>query len=158
MYQKVLLAVDGSDASSRAAQEAFRIAAFVQAHIHAIYVVSKWGIAPYAGYYEPEALGAVLREDGRIALEAIRKEMAERAVSGDVEIDETQSIADDIPNCLKRCVQRQNIDLVVMGTHGRHGAGRVMIGSVAESFLRISPCPVLLVRARHPDELSRSGG
>jgi nucleotide-binding universal stress UspA family protein len=151
MYQKILLAMDGSDASRRAAQEAFRIAACVRAHIHAVYVVSKWGLAPYAGYYEPEALGAVLREDGRIALDLVCKDMAQRGISGDVEIDETQSSADDIPNCLKRCVQRRNIDLVVMGTHGRRGAGRVVLGSVAERFLRIAPCPVLLVRSGHPD-------
>lgn len=124
MYQKILLAVDGSDASKRAVEEAFRIAALARARVHALYVVSKWGVAPYAGYYEPEALGTVLREDGRIVLEGVRAAMAERGIPGDIEIDETQNAADDIPSCLERCVQRQNIDLVVMGTHGRRGAAR----------------------------------
>lgn len=152
MYQKILLAVDGSDASKRAVEEAFRIAALARARVHALYVVSKWGVAPYAGYYEPEALGTVLREDGRIVLEGVRAAMAERGIPGDIEIDETQNAADDIPSCLERCVQRQNIDLVVMGTHGRRGAarrgaGRIVLGSVAEGLLRISTCPVLLVRS-----------
>jgi nucleotide-binding universal stress UspA family protein len=142
MYQKILLAVDGSDASKRAVEEAFRIAAFARARVHALYVVSKWGVAPYAGYYEPEALGEVLREDGRIALEAVRAAMAERGIPGGVEIDETQNAADDIT-----CVQRHNIDLVLMGTHGRRGASRIVLGSVAEGLLRISTCPVLLVRS-----------
>lgn len=147
MYQKILLAVDGSDTSKLAVEEALRIAAFVHGRIHALYVVGKWGIAPYAGYYEPEALGTVLREDARTALDAVSKEMAERGILGEVEIDETESAADDIPSCLQRCVERHNIDLVVMGTHGRRGASRVMLGSVAEGFLRISTCPVLLVRS-----------
>ncbi|WP_424107668.1 universal stress protein [Paraburkholderia sp.] len=49
MYQKILLAVDGSDASKRAAEEAIQIAALAGARVHALYVVSKWGVAPYAG-------------------------------------------------------------------------------------------------------------
>jgi nucleotide-binding universal stress UspA family protein len=147
MYQKILLAVDGSDASKRAVEEAFQLAAFARARVHALYVVSKRGVAPYAGYYDPEALGTVLREDGRIALEAVRAAMSERAIPGGVEIDETQNAADNIPRCLERCVQRQNIDLVVMGTHGRRGASRIVLGSVAEGLLRISTCPVLLVRS-----------
>lgn len=147
MYRKILLAVDGSDASKRAVEEALRIAALAHARVHALFVVSKWGLAPYAGYYEPEALGTVLREDGRIALEAVRAAMAARGISGDIEIDETVNAADDIPSCLERCVQRQNIDLVVMGTHGRRGASRIVLGSVAEGLLRISTCPVLLVRS-----------
>jgi hypothetical protein len=114
MYQKILLAVDGSEASKRAAEEAFRIAAWARARVPALYVVSKWGGAPYAGYYEPEALGTVLREDGRIALDEVRAAMAERGIPGDVEIDETQNAADDIPSCLERCIQGQTVDPVVM--------------------------------------------
>ncbi|SDI33864.1 universal stress protein [Paraburkholderia phenazinium] len=159
MYQKILLAVDGSDASKPAVEEAFRIAAAARARVHALYVVSKWGVAPYAGYYEPEALGAVLREDGRIALEAVRVAIAERRIPGAIEIDETQSAADDIPSCLERCARRQNVDLIVMGTHGRRGASRVLLGSVAEGLLRISTCPVLLVRSVHIDAAQvRHGG
>lgn len=41
------------------------------------------------------------------------------------------------------------IDLIVMGTHGRSGLARILLGSVAERVVRISPCPVLIVR--HPD-------
>jgi nucleotide-binding universal stress UspA family protein len=156
MYQKILLAVDGSDASKRAEEEAFRIAALARARVHALYVVSKWGLAPYAGYYEPEALGTVLREDGRLALEAVRAAMAERGIAGDIEIDETQNAADDIPSCLERCIQREKIDLVVMGTHGRRGASRIVLGSVAEGLLRISTCPVLLVRS--PGNETAQGG
>jgi hypothetical protein len=42
--------------------------------------------------------------------------MAEGAILGDVEIGETENAADDVPSCLKRCVQRQNIEPVVMDT------------------------------------------
>jgi nucleotide-binding universal stress UspA family protein len=47
-------------------------------------------------------------------------------------------------------VEEQKIDLVVMGTHGRHGLDRLLLGSVAEQVVRRAPCPVLTVRQEHP--------
>lgn len=88
-----------------------------------------------------------LREDGRITLAAVRRATAERGVSGDTEIDETESAADDIASCLQRCVRRQGGDLVVMGTRGGHGVGRAVLGNVATQFLRMATCPVMLIRS-----------
>ena len=45
--------------------------------------------------------------------------------------------------------KRQKIDLIVMGTHGRSGMERLLVGSVAERVIRTAPCPVLTVR--HPE-------
>jgi nucleotide-binding universal stress UspA family protein len=72
--------------------------------------------------------------------------MRELNVVGDTEIVETQGIAEDIASALLRCVQRRGADLVVMGTHGRRGLRRMVLGSVAERFVRYTTCPVLLVR------------
>jgi nucleotide-binding universal stress UspA family protein len=144
MYRKILVAVDGSESSKAAIAEALRMAEFARAHVHAVYVVHPWGLS-YPGYYEPEALAKVLREDGRAALDEARKAMAGHDVSRNVEIDETQGAQDTIAQSLLRCAQRQGADLVMMGTHGKHGLRRVVLGSVAEEFLRISTCPVLIV-------------
>jgi nucleotide-binding universal stress UspA family protein len=48
-----------------------------------------------------------------------------------------------------RYAKEKNIDLIVLGTHGRSGLAHVMLGSVAERVVRIAPCPVLTVR--HPE-------
>ena len=48
-----------------------------------------------------------------------------------------------------RCAQESDIDLIVMGTHGRGFVAHILIGSVAEKVVRRSPCPVLTVR--HPE-------
>lgn len=61
------------------------------------------------------------------------------------------SIAEDIASCIARCVDRRGVALVVMGTHGRRGMRRRVLGSVAERFVRESPCPVLLVRENEVD-------
>ena len=146
MYQKIVVALDGSDSSRWALYEALEFAQLTQARLHVVYVVHPWCMSRYAGYFDPGELRKVLREDGRVALEEARRAMAERGVPGDTEIEETTDAADDIPHCLARCVQRQGAGLVVMGTQGRHGIARSLLGSVAEAFLRGADVPVLLVR------------
>ncbi|WP_322047362.1 universal stress protein [Paraburkholderia sp. J67] len=146
-YSKILLAVDGSDSARCATQEALAFARLAQAHLHAVYVVHKWGLAPYSGYYDPDALGRVLNEDGRLTLDAVRRTMNAHDVRLSVEICETDGKSDSIAECLQRCAKLQDADLIVMGTHGRHGVSRAVLGSVAEGVLRISSCPVLVVRA-----------
>lgn len=64
------MAVDGHDASKRALGEALDIAALAQGRLHAVYIIDPWGVLPYAGYSDPEALRNVLHEDGKITLEA----------------------------------------------------------------------------------------
>jgi nucleotide-binding universal stress UspA family protein len=148
MYHKILLAIDGSDASLWALDHALGIATLAHASLHAVYIVHPWRLSEYAGYYDPEDLCKVLREDAKAALEAARAAMAKRGVRGTTKIVETQSAADDIVSCLQRCGQHHDAGLVVMGTHGRHGVSRAMLGSVAERFVRMATCPVLLVRSR----------
>jgi nucleotide-binding universal stress UspA family protein len=148
MYHKILLAIDGSDASLRALDQALGIATLAHASLHAAYVVHPWHVSQYARYYDPEDLRKVLREDAKVALEAARATMAKHGVKGTTEIVETESAADDIASCLQRCAQRHDAALVAMGTHGRRGVSRAVLGSVAEQFVRMSTCPVLLVRSR----------
>jgi len=145
-HKRFLLAVDGSGSARRAAREATELAAIANAHVHVVYVVHPWGLAPYSGYYEPAALSKVLYEDGRQALDEVRQAMIKRNVSVSVEICETLGKSDSISQCLLRCAATRDVDLAVMGTHGKHGLGRAFLGSVAEEFLRIARCPVLIVR------------
>ncbi|CAM2195113.1 universal stress protein [Paraburkholderia sp. A1RI_3L] len=147
MYQKILVAVDGSESSKRALNEAVRMASLGKGSVHCVYVVDKSALFTYAGYYDPVALLDAFRRDGTEALEAAGKAVAAAGLAGDTELVETESAGDDVAACLQRCAQRYGAELVVMGTHGRRGVRRVVLGSVAERFLRFSTCPVLLVRS-----------
>ncbi|MBB3261918.1 nucleotide-binding universal stress UspA family protein [Paraburkholderia bannensis] len=145
-YRKILLAVDGSGSARRAAREAIALAALAHAHLHVMYVVHKWGLAPYSGYYDPDALGRVLSDEGRQALDEARRLAIGQNVPVAVELGETLGKSDSIALCLQRCAIIREADLVVAGTHGKRGISRAVLGSVAEELLRISPCPVLIVR------------
>lgn len=146
MYRNILLAVDGSSSSKRAIEEAVSIASLAHATVHAVYVVDKSALFNYGGYYDPQALLDALRGDGRAALAQVHEALGGAGVTGDEELIETESMADDVATCLQRYVDAHAIDLVVMGTHGRRGMPRLVLGSVSERFLRFSTCPVMLVR------------
>ena len=58
------------------------------------------------------------------------------------------------PTEILRVAQKANADLIIMGTHGRTGLGRLLMGSVAEQVVRQAPCPVLTVKTPFPDTVS----
>ena len=81
-----------------------------------------------------------------MVFDAIEK-MKAAEVTGTPRVVETNPLRDDIAHTILRVAEEWPADLIVMGTHGRRGFQRLMLGSVAERFLRISCCPVLLVPA-----------
>lgn len=146
MYENILVAVDGSEASNRALTEAVRMAKLARARLTAVYVIDQSGAFTYAGACDPHLLTDAARQVGRSLLNDAIARMSEFNVPGHSEIIETLGIAEDIASCIARYVDAHGVDLVVMGTHGRRGMRRMVLGSVAERFVRQSPCPVLLVR------------
>ena len=66
--------------------------------------------------------------------------------------------SDEPANEILRYAKSMNIELIVMGTHGRTGLARVVVGSVAEAVVRAAPCPVLTVHSAEPATLVASGG
>jgi nucleotide-binding universal stress UspA family protein len=146
MYQKILVAVDGSPSSKRAVQEAIRIAKLTHAHVRNIYVLDLSPVFPYTVYYDLARMEESFTRHGRAWLDEEKRALAESGIDSDSEIVKTEDMTEDVATCLKRYVAAYQPDLVIMGTHGRHGVRRAFLGSVAERFLRLSTCPVLLVR------------
>jgi nucleotide-binding universal stress UspA family protein len=150
MYEHILVALDGSESSKRALDEAIRMGKLAHGKVTAVYVVDSSTTFAYAGEFDPLALTRALRTDGEQVLEEARKRMAEEGVAGAAQVVETDGLSEDVATCLQREAQRVGAELVVLGTHGRRGVRRMVIGSVAERFVRFSTCPVLLVREAQP--------
>ncbi|NML31199.1 universal stress protein [Paraburkholderia antibiotica] len=147
MYRNILVALDGGSASKRALEEVLGLAALTKAVVHPLYVVDKTPLFSYAGYYDPITLIDALRRDGRAVLGAAERACASAEVECRAEMVESNSLSDDVASAVLRHAQRVRADLIVMGTHGRRGVRRLVIGSVAEQVLRLARCPVLLIRA-----------
>ncbi|HEX3383431.1 MAG TPA: universal stress protein [Paraburkholderia sp.] len=152
MYQHILVALDGSSFSKRALKEAVNLAVLTKGVVHPVYVVDKTPLFSYAGYYDPMTLVEALRQDGQSVLEEAEQTCVDAEVPCRSELIESDSLSDDVASIVLRHAEQIHADLLVMGTHGRRGVQRLVIGSVAERVLRFSRCPVLLMRMQSEED------
>ncbi len=102
MYQKIMVALDGSDISKRGLAEAIKIAKATRGRVHAVYVVDKSVVFSYAGHFDPNALLEGFRDDGRKALAEAEQALAAAQVPGDAELFETAGIGEEVAQALER--------------------------------------------------------
>lgn len=145
MYEKIMVAVDGSPTSLRGLDEAIKVAKAMRGRLMLVHVVNELVIqAEYVPtvYYEPILLS--LRDAGAKVLEQAMGVARRAGVSCEQQLIETLAAraADEIV----KQAQEWSADLIVLGTHGRRGLKRLAMGSDAELVLRQSPVPVLMVR------------
>jgi len=146
MYKKIMVAVDGSDASKLALDAALELARMHKAELRAVYVLDTPRFFYAAGHYDPILLKNSMAEEGRLVLGEAAELMQAKGVTGDIESMEVGTVGDDIAHCLEHAANTWKADIVVLGTHGRRGFQRMLLGSVAERFLRITSRSALLVR------------
>lgn len=150
-FQRILCPIDFSDFSLRAYEYARSLAKHYGAHLFLQNVIQPLTVT-YPYYYMPAQMTNIYSE---LVDEARRQlhELAEKHASGAVQpelVVEEGFIADAILGF----AEKQKVDLIVMGTHGRRGVDRLVIGSVTERVLRKSPPPVLAVRKPAHDFVS----
>lgn len=144
MYTRILVAVDGSNTSRRAFDGALDLAGKLGATLRAFYAVENTPMYFDAPGYDPSILRNRLVEQGKELTAELSVAMRERGVSGDIAVGEASSF-DDVPTLVLRAAADFDADLIVMGTHGRRGMQRLILGSVAERCVRQSTLPVLLI-------------
>jgi nucleotide-binding universal stress UspA family protein len=146
MYERILVPTDGSAGVERAIEQAARLAAVHGAEVHSIYVLNTANFASLPMETSWEGVSDMFREDGEEALERVRN-----IVRGyDVPV-RTHLIEGSPSREIVDFAVEEGCDLIVMGTHGRGGIDRLLLGSVAERVVRGSPVPVLTVRVREKD-------
>jgi nucleotide-binding universal stress UspA family protein len=138
MYDDILVPTDGSLGTDRVIQQALTIAERFDASVHTVYAVSLGDAASLE--ITMDEVRRQLREEGHRATEHVAAE-ADR-----LGLDAHTAVVDGDPaQVITDYVDTHGIDLVVMGTHGRSGLDRHLIGSVTERVVRTSPVPVLTV-------------
>jgi nucleotide-binding universal stress UspA family protein len=147
MYADILIPTDGSAGMDQVAKHALGIAKLSGATVHALYVVDETAYQTVPDDARDRVREA-LTGDGESATKAI----AERVAGTEIETRREIRWGDPAVAIIAYAVENE-IDLITMGTRGKTGFERYMLGSVAEKVVRGSPIPVLTVHIGETDEL-----
>lgn len=148
MYRKILVPVDGSRTSARGLDEAIKLAKGQKATLVLLHAVDE-AVVTYGTDIVPiyiDEMLASMREGGRKILAAAAARVRSRGVK--VKSVLVEKFVGPVAEIIVSQTKKQRADLIVIGTHGRRGVTRLVMGSDAEGVVRRSPVPVLLVRSR----------
>ncbi|MGC2424412.1 MAG: universal stress protein [Nitrospirota bacterium] len=144
MYDNILIPVDGSEVSNLAAEQGFLLASKLGSKVTLLYALDIAVLAipdPEAAMANVEVMREAFREHADKLMTALKQKAASHGVQPETLVKEGD-VHDEIISLAKE----KGVDLIVMGTHGRRGLNRLLLGSVAESVARRAHCAVLLIR------------
>lgn len=148
MYKRILVAVDGSATSNKALVAALQQARHGNALLRIVHAVDD--VSAVSGFEYSGELLRMARERGTQVLATALDIARSAGVEADTRLVENpalrlgETVADE--------AAQWKADLIVTGTHGRRGLGRVLLGSGADQIIRAAPVPVLVVRGAPGDE------
>lgn len=149
MFKRMLVPVDGTRTSQRALAIALALGKDQNAKVHVLHVMDDSAILPMfdpVGYV-PEYFDTLidsLRVGGKKILQSAEKVAAKSGRTVQAKLMEARG--QGVANAILKHATAVRADLIVMGTHGRRGMSRIVMGSDAEEVVRQSSVPVLLVR------------
>ena len=147
-YKRILVPVDGSRASRLGLREAISLAKNQKANLRLVHVVDEHNVVmtgAEVGVYMGDLI-PLLQKSGRNILRKAQSFVSRNGLKCTTVLLET--LAGPAADPIVRQAKKWGAQLIVIGTHGRRGVRRLVLGSDAEQIVRTSPVPVLLVRAR----------
>lgn len=144
MFKHILVPVDGSATSLTAVSKAAELAQAFGSEVTAVYVLDPYpftGVGADFAYGQAQYLSAATAEANK-ALEDVSQAMANSGVTVHTLVGEGHAVHEGIV----RVAEKVGADLIVMGSHGRRGLQKLVLGSVAQRVLQTAHVPVLVVR------------
>jgi nucleotide-binding universal stress UspA family protein len=138
---KILIPTDGSDYSIRAAEFGLSVVKLLNAEVTIVYVIDTVVLNQVAKITERDDLERELTQDGTRYIKYILGQAEKEKVKASSMIVKGRPFEQIV-----HLAKTLNINMIIMGTYGRRGADRILIGSVAERVIEYSSCPVLVVR------------
>lgn len=142
-YEEILVPTDGSAYATAAVEPALAFAAQFDARVRALHVVDVRAVAPSGGYTPPTEVFETLRSRGETAVEDVASRAREAGLEATTRVLEGRPASE-----LLDYAQDEHVDVIAMGTAGRTGLDRFLVGSTAERVIRHADMPVLAVNAR----------
>jgi nucleotide-binding universal stress UspA family protein len=146
MYKQILVAIDGSPHAEQALRHALGLAAGLSAALRIVHVVDTgWLGLGMELAIDTAQISRARRDVGEKLLQAARASAKAAGVEAETRLVETGTPTDHVAAMIASEAADWPADMVVLGTHGRKGVERILLGSVAEGMARLSSVPVLLV-------------
>jgi nucleotide-binding universal stress UspA family protein len=147
MYQKLLVATDGSTLSKKAVRSAVELAGAVGAELVALYVVPHYPVSYFEGGITVSTQDIARTEkqwadQGQAVVDAVQQAAQAKGVKAKGIIAKSDLVAESIMSTAKK----QKCDLIVMASHGRKGLAGLLLGSETQKVLTHSKTPVLVCR------------
>ena len=153
-YRRILVPVDGSATSGAGLKQALALAKDQHAKVKLLHVVDEFhAFSTPDGGLNAGAILASLKRGGRELLDRAVRTASARGVEPESAL--VENLSGRVADVVVQQAKRWHADLIVMGTHGRRGMNRALLGSDAEMVVRQAPVPVLLVRSRGARRASR---
>jgi nucleotide-binding universal stress UspA family protein len=139
-FKKILIPTDGSEYTKAAIAKGLALAKQMEAEVTAMYVVDQTSFINFPMDSTIVSVYTLLEKEGKDAIDFVVKEGEKLGIKVSVLIEEgspSRKIVD----------ASKNFDLIVMGTLGRTGVSKILLGSVAEKVIRLAQCPVMVIKA-----------
>ncbi len=141
--KSILCPIDFSDFSASAYQYTLSLAEYYKAKIVALHIVELWKY-PFADYAAHEVdyakFSKALCEGGEVQLQRFVKQYSAGGLQPQLVVHQGNA-----PRCILSVAQEESVEVIVMGTHGRRGFDRLVLGSTTDRVVRKAACPVLVV-------------
>ncbi|HYL87749.1 MAG TPA: universal stress protein [Burkholderiales bacterium] len=146
-YKRILVPVDGSATSKAGLREAITLAKGQGAQLQLVHVADQHYIA-LMGIESSGAIGEMMESTKRVGRGILRNAEAAAQKAG-VKASSVllETVTGPAADPIVRQAKKWGADLIVLGTHGRRGVRRLLMGSDAEQIVRYAPVPVMLVRS-----------
>lgn len=144
-YRRILVPYDGSATAEHCLEHALALAATCGADLRVVHVLDEFSFARALHRHEGHPSWEAVREDGMQILALARAKALTAGANADVHLLDTYS--GPVHDMLIEEARVWNADVIVMGSHGRSGVHRLLLGSCAENVARSASIPVIIVRA-----------
>lgn len=148
MYKRILVAVDGSDTSQLALQEAVKLTRESDGQLRIVHVVDEVTFDLYQEVVDPGEIQKAITKSGEAILSKAQTAVRAAGVKTETRLLKIEKLGRRVTDMIAQEADAWPADLIVIGTHGRRGFNHLLMGSVAEGVVRIATKPVLLIRGK----------
>jgi len=144
VYQRILIPVDGSSTSEQALDEVITFVQRQRAQVELIHVLEEVGYVDDENYINYVELLDSMKLNGEKILTQAQHKLKEAGLN--VHCTLLEARGERIADVISTAAKNMSADLIIIGTHGRTGFNRMLMGSVAEGVVRTAHIPILLIR------------